>query len=426
MSIISIVIPSRNEKYLSKTILDILNKAETDVEVIAILDGYWEKSEDTIVDKRVKYIHNGKPTGMRDCVNKGVKIASGKYLLKCDAHVMFAKGFDKVLIENHKNGRIQVPTRKRLDPEKWELIDTKKPDINYLTLDKNYRGVLNNKMNKDPGLAKRKIDRIEAFQGSCWFMKTTNYKNLGLLDSENWGPMGHESQEIYFKSKMRNGHVVRNKLTWYAHWHKNKEDLNFNVKRDKSREYIKVFLKEYYFKDKNRVKKDFRRRHLAKMFRGVGAEIGVRSGAFSETICKFGQPTELYSIDPYATPYRDKRSRLLGIEKQESFYQEAVQRLGAYKCCKILRKESMVAVADFDYESLDFVYIDGSHAFDYVMCDIIEWAKRVKPGGIVSGHDYYKFRDAEVVTAVDSYCKIHKYKIQLTDERTPSWWFVKR
>ena len=423
---LSIIIPARHEQFLSAIIKDVLSKAESNFEVIVVLDGYWETSENVVDDPRVKYIHNGTVMGMRESINRGVAVATGNYILKCDAHVMFSQGFDKILIENHKNGRIQIPTRKRLDPYKWEVIEDGRPDINYMTLDENYKGVLNDKMNKDPKLAKKKIVRIEAFQGSCWFMRRRNYTSLGLLDSENWGPMGHESQEIYFKSKMRNGHVTRNKLCWYAHWHKNKEEMTFKNDRDKSREYIQVFLNEFYKKDKDRVKESFTRRDLAKLFEGAGAEIGVRTGAYSQTICKYGKPTELYSIDPYALPYRDKRSRLLGAERQEAFYQEAVERLKPYEFCRIIRMESLEAVASFEYESLDFVYIDGSHAFDYVMCDIIEWAKRVKPGGIVAGHDYYKFRDSEVVMAVDIYCKVHGIKIQLTDERTPSWWFTKK
>ena len=423
---LSIIIPARHEKFLSKTILDVLSKAEGSIEVIAVLDGYWETSENVVHDPRVKYIHNGTPMGMRESINRGVAIATGKYILKCDAHVMFSPGFDKILIENHKNGRIQIPTRKRLDPYKWEVTEDGRPDINYMMLDENYKGVINDEMNKDPKLAEQKIVRIEAFQGSCWFMRRRNYTGIGLLDHENWGPMGHESQEIYFKAKMHNGHVVRNKLCWYAHWHKKHEDVTFKNDRDKSREYIKVFLKEFDRKNNKNVKKSFKRGDLAKMFKGEGAEIGVRTGAYSEVICKNGKPTKLYSIDPYALPYQDKRSRTIGKERQEAFYQEAVERLKPYEFCRIIRMESLEAVASFEYESLDFVYIDGSHAFDYVMCDIIEWAKRVKPGGIVSGHDYYKFRDAEVVIAVDTYCKVHGIKIQLTDERTPSWWFIKK
>lgn len=419
---LSVVIPARHEKYLAKTILDILAKAVTRIEIIVVLDGYWEPSENIIVSDRVKYIHNGQPLGMRESINRSVAIASGKYLLKCDAHVMFAHGFDRVLIDNHRTRRVQVPTRKRLDPKKWAVIDGS--DINYLRMDGNYRGVLDKKKNGDPKLNSKKIDRIDAFQGSCWFMRTRAYQALGLLDAENWGPMGHESQEIYFKVTSNHGNVVRNKHTWYAHWHKEKKDLTFKSDRSKSRKYIQEYLKSRNQKG-FRVQAGIKRRDLAKRFSGIGAEIGVRTGAFSEVICKIGKDIKLFSVDPYALPYRDKRSNAIGMAEQEKFFQDATKRLAPYDC-KILRQESMVAVLSFQPESLDFVYIDGSHEFDYVMCDIIEWAKRVKPGGIVAGHDYYRFRDADVVTAVDTYCRVHGIDFKLTEERTPSWWFIKQ
>ena len=161
------------------------------------------------------------------------------------------------------------------------------------------------------------------------------------------------------------------------------------------------------------------------MFNGKGVEVGVRTGKFSEVICQEGKDIELLSVDPYDLPYRDIRSDKIGIENQLNFYKEATERLEPYNCI-VIKKESLDFVREIKYESLDFVYIDGCHQFDYVMCDIIEWAKRVKIGGIVSGHDFYSFRNAEVVEAVNIYCKIHNIEINLTDERTPSWWFMKK
>ena len=51
---LSVIIPSRNEKFLDNTIRDVLAKASGEVEVIPILDGY---DTPRIEDPRVKYIH---------------------------------------------------------------------------------------------------------------------------------------------------------------------------------------------------------------------------------------------------------------------------------------------------------------------------------------------------------------------------------
>lgn len=86
----------------------------------------------------------------------------------------------------------------------------------------------------------------------------------------------------------------------------------------------------------------------------------------------------------------------------------------------------MEAVGDFKDESLDFVYIDGFHEFDAVMSDLIFWVPKVRPGGIIAGHDYYNFWRAGVVTAVDAYVKGHGIRDwYITHEATPSFFWVK-
>lgn len=72
----------------------------------------------------------------------------------------------------------------------------------------------------------------------------------------------------------------------------------------------------------------------------------------------------------------------------EELYEEATFRLSPYDCT-LIRKSSMDSLADFKDESLDFVYIDSNHQFRYIAEDLYEWSKKVKKGGIISGHDYH-------------------------------------
>jgi hypothetical protein len=168
----------------------------------------------------------------------------------------------------------------------------------------------------------------------------------------------------------------------------------------------------------------FSRRDLVKLFKEVnftkGVEVGVDKGRFSEYMCQVNPNLELISIDPYAKD-ADKKFHELGDKR----YAHAKKRLEKYNC-RLIRDVSMNAVRNFKDSSLDFVYIDGSHEFDFVMQDIIEWNKKVRVGGIVAGHDYELYRQGNVVAAVNVYTKQHKItKWFLTEDKFPSWFWIK-
>jgi hypothetical protein len=137
----------------------------------------------------------------------------------------------------------------------------------------------------------------------------------------------------------------------------------------------------------------------------VGAEIGVEYGYFSESLCKGG--LKVYAIDPWMD-YGNYRNNRKSQKEMNSWYKETKKRLAPYDC-KIIRKFSLTAVKDFEDESLDFVYIDGAHDFENVTNDIVEWSKKVRKGGVISGHDYIRIERRndilQVKEAVDAYTK---------------------
>lgn len=162
---------------------------------------------------------------------------------------------------------------------------------------------------------------------------------------------------------------------------------------------------------------------MAEVFNEVGykhgAEIGVRHGVYSLVLCEKIPGLKLLCVDPWA-PYRGNTT-----ERMEATYQGAKVRLAAYDAT-LIRKTSMEAVKDIPDRSLDFVYIDAMHEFDPVMMDILHWAPKVRPGGIIAGHDYCWYYQGGVVQAVDAYVRAHNiltwYVTQLDKE--PSWLWV--
>lgn len=142
----------------------------------------------------------------------------------------------------------------------------------------------------------------------------------------------------------------------------------------------------------------------------TGAEIGVFSGLYSQTICAGIPGVKLYSIDSwqtYAPYYRDIQRQ----EKLDEAKQNAYRRLKPFNVT-IIEKFSEDAIKDFEDDSLDFVYIDGNHELPYVLWDIIWWSKKVRSGGIVAGHDYYetvtKDSRCHVIPAVMAYTRAYK------------------
>ena len=230
---VSIILPSRNEIFLQKTILDLLAKAKGDIEVIAICDGYYPPAEEIVNDKRVIYFHEGTAKGLRNGINMGASLSTGKYLMKLDAHCMVDEGFDEKLKEGCDDMTVIIPRRKRLDPFKWEIQDVGKLDVDYEFLSYPYwkpdevgiHGTIWDQRIKerlnDP---RYDIDEDMSFQGSCWFMTKNFFLNtLEGMQEEGYGTFIGEPQEISMKVWLSGGRLLRNKKTWYAHWHKGKE-----------------------------------------------------------------------------------------------------------------------------------------------------------------------------------------------------------
>lgn len=226
---LSIIIPARNEPYLKKTIEDIFAKAKGEIEVIAVLDGYWIKPEEVIVDDRIRYIHYTKSRGMRNAINAGVAISKGEYILKCDAHVIFSEGFDIELVKNCEYDWVVVPRRYALDVVNWKIeerTDNKYP-IDYMFLNKELHG----EYYKDKPVNDLIIDDLMSFQGSCWMMKRSYFDWLELMDEVNYGKFAWEAQEIGLKAWLSGGKVKVNKNVWYAHWHKT-EGRGYSLQQD--------------------------------------------------------------------------------------------------------------------------------------------------------------------------------------------------
>lgn len=176
--------------------------------------------------------------------------------------------------------------------------------------------------------------------------------------------------------------------------------------------------------------KGFTRERLAMLLGELGltrgAEVGVAEGIFSKVLCLHIPNIQLSCVDLWDVYYRtNTKTPLKTRSDQERCLALAHEKLDPYGAT-FIRKPSVEGSKEFEDNSLDFVYIDGDHGFDYVMQDLIVWSRKVRPGGIVAGHDYYRFRGAGVVNAVDAYTTAHQiYEWFLDDQRETTFFWAK-
>ena len=216
---LSLIIPFYKEPYLEKMINSILSSAEGEIEIIAVLDGYWV--EKTINDKRVKYLHLGKNRGMRGAINAGVLVSKGEYIMRADGHCVFDKGFDKTLTETCKDNWIVTPRRYFLDPVKWEVMDLPPVDYEKLVIQGGKKFAGQRWKSRTIKRKHKKIDETMAMQGSCWIMKRSWWdKVIVELQTEGYGPLIQDSHEMVFKTWKAGGKLMVNKNTWFAHKHR--------------------------------------------------------------------------------------------------------------------------------------------------------------------------------------------------------------
>jgi hypothetical protein len=168
------------------------------------------------------------------------------------------------------------------------------------------------------------------------------------------------------------------------------------------------------------------RKNLAVVFAECGfnrgAEIGVGEGEYSEVLCLANPNLALIGVDPW-TPYPIRNA-----EAQKARRAKAYERLAKFPLYRFMELTSAEAATQVPDASLDFVYIDGRHDFPYIMRDIIDWAPKVRKGGIVSGHDYFPAYNQGVIPAVEAYMRgtgVLKFYVTDKDRYWPSWLWIR-
>jgi len=184
---------------------------------------------------------------------------------------------------------------------------------------------------------------------------------------------------------------------------------------------------------------------------GKGVEVGTFKGEFSKEIMENWEGS-LYMVDVWRPLSNEEYLDASNHGNHETqIYGEAMNNIKGFEDRAVMvRATSEIASNMFEDNSLDFVYIDANHAYDYVVQDIELWYPKVKEGGYLCGHDYINMdwnkdpnftqngKDKHIYSnnfyhgvfgvnpAVDEFCEKNGYESQVTKEWFGTWWLKKK
>ena len=250
---LSVIIPSYKDPLLIKTIDSLLENARGEIEIIAVLDGYWPTFE-LRGDPRVRYIHLGKNSGMRNAINTGVLASQGEYIMRTDEHCVFGDGFDVILTKDCESNWIVTPRRYYLDPVEWKVMDIPYVDYEKLAINGDHKFEGQKWQSRTQERRHIIVDETMAMQGSVWMMPRKWWDGvIGELQTEEYGPLVQDSHEMVFKTWKAGGKLMVNKNTWFAHKHKSfrrtHDEETIPALKEQSYKYALDTWKEYYLNE---------------------------------------------------------------------------------------------------------------------------------------------------------------------------------
>ena len=131
---------------------------------------------------------------------------------------------------------------------------------------------------------------------------------------------------------------------------------------------------------------------------GRCAEIGVWNGGFSGVILEVTQPVELVLIDPWdllsgqgEEEWTHKKHK--NNEFMRGMFDKVSEDYAHLPNISIRKGFSADVLASYPDDYFDWLYIDGNHLYEFVRQDIEVSFKKVRPGGIIAGDDYFWKKD---------------------------------
>jgi len=126
----------------------------------------------------------------------------------------------------------------------------------------------------------------------------------------------------------------------------------------------------------------------------ICVEVGVRSGEHALAMLEL-PIKQLYLIDSY-DPYLDI-DEWCEASKQSEYLHDLVGRIREHTFrhkVRIILADSQAISQQFENGTLDYVYIDANHKYEAIKEDIKNWFPKIKPHGVLAGHDFHIVQQA--------------------------------
>jgi predicted O-methyltransferase YrrM len=127
-------------------------------------------------------------------------------------------------------------------------------------------------------------------------------------------------------------------------------------------------------------------------------EVGCFAGASSRMFSDHLKDGHLLCVDSWSEGYYNGQWNMKDIERTFDEFAK-----NAWNVTKI-KMESTLAARNFEKNFFDMAYIDADHTYEGCKADILAWSPKVKPDGLVAGHDYSEAWPG-VVRAVNEHFK---------------------
>ena len=171
-------------------------------------------------------------------------------------------------------------------------------------------------------------------------------------------------------------------------------------------------------KDKIIVKADIWKAAEAMQYQ-KGIEIGVRKGGNSLLLCNNPHfdhyvAMDCWTEDPERPEINDANLSQKTLDGQ---YNSVVKLLSKFPHAEVIRDFSVEGSARFEDEYFDLIYIDAAHDYESVRNDLAAWWPKLKPGGLMSGHDYFpdkrvwRGKECGVWKAVHEFAEQHNTEV---------------